>query len=114
MANAEQSGLTLAWKDDLLTIEGERIGGGQVEIHYLEAFCRPGSTDREWSETVIPHQTNLVDECDSTRLRLTSTLQDGVAVEHTITASADEVDFRLVTHNPTDRRRPIGASRAFA
>jgi hypothetical protein len=37
-------------------------------------------------------------------LRLRDTLADGLIVEHTITASQDEVDFRLVAHNPTAKR----------
>jgi hypothetical protein len=28
---------------------------------YLEAYCRPGSTDREWRETVIPHRVEFVE-----------------------------------------------------
>mgnify|MGYP000506705264 CR=1 FL=1 len=35
---------------------------------------------------------------DSTVLRLRDTLADGVTVEHTITTSEDEVDFRLAAH----------------
>ena len=104
MTNAEQTDLTLAWRDNMLTIGGPHIAGGPVEIHYLEAFCRPGSTDREWSQTVIPHETCLVAaDDDARRLQLTSTLQDGVTVAHTLTTVRDEVDFRLVAHNPTDR-----------
>ena len=40
---------------------------------------------------------------DGKRIRLRDTLADGVIVEHTITAARDEVDFRLVAHNPTDK-----------
>jgi hypothetical protein len=32
------------------------------------------------------------------------TLEDGVVVDHTITAAADEIDFRLLAHNPTPKR----------
>jgi hypothetical protein len=75
---------------------------GDVEIHYLEAFCRPGSTDRDWNETVIPHRTQLAEAAPGGKLiRLRSVLEDGVTVEHEIRAGADEVDFRLTARNPT-------------
>ena len=41
-------------------------------------------------------------------LHLRDTLADGVTVEHTITAKGDEVDFRLIAHNP-DRQTQRGA-----
>jgi hypothetical protein len=39
-------------------------------------------------------------------------LQDGVTVEHTITAREDAVDFRLVAHNPgsATQRGALGAA----
>jgi hypothetical protein len=38
------------------------------------------------------------------RITMRDTLVDGVIVEHTITAGVDEVDFRLIARNPTDKR----------
>jgi len=96
--------LTIAWKDNFLTIHGEHLPGKDIRINYLEAYCRPGSTDREWGETVIGHKTELLSaDKDGRTLRLKDTLRDGVLVEHTITARDDEIDFRLVAHNPTDK-----------
>lgn len=96
------SGMTLTWADNILTIQGERIPGKAVQILYLEAYCRPGSTDRDWNETVIGHKTELVSRSDDGRkLKLRCELKDGVVVEHVITARKDEVDFRLKAHNPT-------------
>ena len=40
--------------------EAPQIPGGRLQVHYLEAYCRSGSTDRDWRETVIPHDTHLV------------------------------------------------------
>src|SRR4051812_30749855 len=54
-------GLALAWADNILTVRGRDIPGGEVKVWYMEAFCRPGSTDRDWKETVIPHATELVE-----------------------------------------------------
>jgi hypothetical protein len=96
--------LTLSWAENMLTVRGPHLPGGAVKIWYLEAFCRPGSTDRDWEETVIPHGTKLVDATpDGRRVRLRSTLEDGVVVDHDIRAGRDEVDFRLNAANPTKR-----------
>jgi hypothetical protein len=98
----EGSGLRIAWVKNLLTVRQAAARDSEVEINYLEAFCRPGSTDRDWSETVIPHRTERQEEApDGGRLRLRSTLADGVVVDHEIRAGDDEVDFRLTASNPT-------------
>jgi hypothetical protein len=94
--------LTVRWEKNFLRIRGDKLPGGEVEINYLEAYCRPGSTDRDWRETVIGHSAEQVSAReDGSVIRLRDRLRDGVTVEHTITAAADEVDFRLVAHNPT-------------
>jgi hypothetical protein len=93
--------LGIAWKDNFLTIRGEHIPAKEIRINYLEAYCRPGSTDRDWGETVIGHRTGLVSAKADGKIRLKDTLRDGVVVEHTITARDDEIDFRLTAKNPT-------------
>lgn len=97
--------LAIEWDKNFLTVRGP-FPGGALKVHYLEAFCRAGSTDADWvRQTVVPHTTRLVaaDPAAGT-LELRSELADGVVVEHRLTAGADEVDFRLVAHNPTPRR----------
>ena len=95
--------LTVRWEKNFLRVRGEAVPGREIEIHYLEAYCRPGSTDRDWRETVIGHETEKVSaKEDGSLIRLKDRLRDGVVVEHTITAGADEVDFRLTAHNPTE------------
>ena len=37
--------LTVHWDKNFLRVRGASIPGGEIEIHYLEAYCRPGSTD---------------------------------------------------------------------
>ena len=95
--------LRISWEKNWLYIRGPHLPhGGEVRVHYLEAYCRPGSTDRLWQETTIGHQTELISASDDgKRLQLKCLLKDGVTVEHEIQASEDEVDFRLKAHNPT-------------
>jgi hypothetical protein len=102
-AAAEPAGLTIAWEKNYLTIRGD-FPGKELKILYLEAYCRPGSTDRDWKETVIPHTAELVEAGgDRKSIKLRDKLADGVIVEHVLTAGRDEIDFRLVAHNATDR-----------
>ncbi len=100
----EVSGLAITWADNYLTISGD-FSGREIRIHYLEAYCRPGSTNRDWSETVIGHSTEILkSSVDHHRLMLRDHLADGVLVDHTITAHRNEVDFRLIAHNPTGKK----------
>lgn len=100
---SDADGLSIRWEKSYLTIRG-KFPGDELKILYLEAYCRPGSTDRDWHETVIPHTAEQVEASPDGRLiRLRDKLADGVIVEHTLTAGADEIDFRLVAHNPTDK-----------
>ena len=103
---ADAPSLTLARDGHWLVIQGAQIPGGEIRINYLEAYCRAGSTDADWREhTVIQHTSEFVSLSDDAKvLKLRDTLADGVIVEHTITAAADEVDFRLVAKNPTATR----------
>ena len=97
--------LTLSWDKEILTIRGGHLPGGALEILYIEAFCRPGSTARDWTKTVIPHKTELVAIAANGRsIKLRSRLEDGVVVDHEIRAGGDEVDFQLVASNPTSSK----------
>ena len=63
--------------------------------------------------TVIPHRTELLSLDDARKvLRLKCTLDDGVTVQHTITARDDEVDFRLTAHNPGSKRSEAHSAQA--
>lgn len=102
LALSASAQLTLAREANWLIVRGPQLPGGEIRTNYLEAYCRAGSTDADWSRTVIPHKTELISlSDDKTVLRLRDTLADGVTVEHTITAKSDEVDFQLTAHNPT-------------
>lgn len=89
-----------------LYIEGDHLPGKSIEVNYLEAYCRAASTDADWvKHTVIPHRAELISlSADRKTLKLRDTLEDGVVVDHTIRAGTDDVDFRLVAHNPGPTR----------
>jgi hypothetical protein len=95
--------LTLARDGHWLIVKGGALPG-EIRINYLEAYCRPGSTDADWvKHTVIPHKSTLISS-SADRVVIKDTLQDGVIVDHVITAGADEVDFQLTAKNPTGTR----------
>jgi hypothetical protein len=106
LAQAADAPLKLHWEKNHLTISGPQLPGGEMKVHYLEAYCRDGSTDADWvKHTKIPHTTEMVEASDDgTLIRLRCRVQDGLIVEHEIRSTHDEVDFRLSAHNPTDRR----------
>ncbi|MFN0196244.1 MAG: hypothetical protein ACKVT0_05830 [Planctomycetaceae bacterium] len=98
----QNSPFRVAWDKNMLTISGESIPGDELQVWYIEAYCRPGSTDRDWRETTIGHKTELIAAAkDGKSLQLKCTLNDGVIVTHEITAVADGVRFDLVATNPT-------------
>lgn len=100
-AGAPKPTLTLARSNNWLVIRGTHLPG-EIRINYLEAYCRPGSTEADWDRhTVISHKNEFISiSANAKTVRLKDTLADGVTVEHTITAGEDNVDFRLVAHNP--------------
>jgi hypothetical protein len=106
LRGADKPALTLARDGNWLIVRGPQIPGGEIRTNYLEAYCRPGSTNADWGQhTVIKHSSQVLSSSDDSKvLRLRDTLADGVTVEHTITAKDDEVEFRLVAHNPTGTR----------
>lgn len=90
--------------NDILTIRGKHLPGGELQIQYLEAYCRDGSRNLEWDDTKIGHVTELVESNkDGRRLRLKCSLKDGVTVTHLIQVVDDGVEFHLEAYNPTDR-----------
>jgi hypothetical protein len=94
--------LRLSWRENMLSVSGRGVPGGEIPILYLEAYCRPGSTDREWGETVIKHTAELLSaSADGKQIRLRDTLADGVIVDHLIMAGIDDVTFELIARNPT-------------
>lgn len=96
--------LRIKWQKNILTIHGD-FPGKSLETWYLEAYCRPGSHEADWSKhTVIGHKTRLIEASkDQKKIRLECKLNDGVVVKHTITANKTDIDFRVVAKNPTEK-----------
>lgn len=93
-------GLMVAWTNNMLTVSGSKIPGGKVDIWYLEAFCRSGSTRRDWQLTTIPHKTELTFASkDRRHLRLRTLIEPDVEALHEIRAGKDDVDFRVTLRN---------------
>ncbi|MDB4711615.1 hypothetical protein OAF35_02980 [Verrucomicrobiales bacterium] len=96
--------ITIGWKDNILSIYHPQIPGGKIDTWYLEAYCRPGSTNRPWNETTISHRTELVSINDlKTEIKLKCTLEDGVRVDHLIRATRTGVSFDLIANNTTGK-----------
>jgi hypothetical protein len=95
--------LVIEWENNHLIVRGE-FPGREIRTNYLEAYCRAGSTDRDWLQTVIKHKAERLEPlADKQLIRLRDTLADGVIVQHEIKATHDEVSFELNATNPTDK-----------
>jgi len=90
--------LALSWTNNLLTISGADLPGGKLEVWYLEAFCRKGSTHRTWKETTLPHHTELVAAAPR-HLRFRTRVEPDVEVLHEVRARPEEIEFQFTFHN---------------
>jgi hypothetical protein len=108
--------LQISWTNNLLTVRSPKLPGSKVEIWYPEAFCRKGSTDRDWSETVLPQKTVILSNSptslpgtstrrteiiDST-LGFETTIRSNVIVDHAVSAGSDSVLFEWLIRNKGD------------
>lgn len=99
--------MRISWDRDILTIRSDRLPGGHVDVWYLEAFCRRGSTDRDWRQSVIPFKTRQVAADPEGRWLKLETVVDGkVFVAHEIRSGHDEVDLQLELVNKS--AEPVG------
>jgi hypothetical protein len=96
--------LQISWTNNMLTVTGQDLPGEKLEIWYLEAFCKSGSTKRNWGDTTIPHKTELVDANGAKKqIRLRTTVQPSIEVAHEIRAGTDSIDFDLTLTNRGDQ-----------
>ncbi|HAB16158.1 MAG TPA: hypothetical protein DCE44_06885 [Verrucomicrobiales bacterium] len=90
----------LSWTNNLLTVRDPRLPGGRLEIWYLEAFCRAGGHERKWSETTVPHRTELVSTApDGSALRFRTRVEPAVEVLHEVRAGTDGLDLTFTLTN---------------
>lgn len=95
----------LSWTNNLLHVVDPRIPGGSVDVFYLEAFCLPGGHERPWSQTRVPHHTELLStNRTGTRLEFRTLVGTNVEVLHRVRSVVDGVEM-------TFRLRNLGASR---
>jgi hypothetical protein len=92
---AAASDLRIGWTNNMLTLSSPTLPGGPVDIWYLEAFCRSGSTHRDWRQRPFP----TAPSCSKPRRMANgcACAQTSRSVEmmHQIRARADEVEFQL-------------------
>ena len=94
--------ITLQRENNWLILHDERLPAGKIRINYLEAYCRPNSTDADWHDTTIGHKTELTNISKHKKnMQLSCTLSDGVIIKHDIRSSDDEVTFEVKAYNPT-------------
>lgn len=98
--------LRIDWKENILTVSGGLLPSGEMEICYLEAYCRADSQEAHWRDhTVVGHETRLIYQSDDGRkIILRCQVNDGIIVDHEITAGSDEIDFKIAARNPTAKR----------
>ena len=97
--SAPAPALEISWTNNLLTVRGATVPGGKLEIWYLEAFCRSGAHHRDWRQTTLPHRTTLLTNEGNRVLRFRTAVQPAIEVNHVVSASDDELDFRFTITN---------------
>jgi len=101
LARPAAAQLTVSWTNNLLTVAGPTLPGKTLDVWYLEAFCRRGSTRRDWRQTTLPHKTELL-AATPTHLSFRTRVQPNVEMLHEVRAGTDEIDitFDLQNHGP--------------
>jgi hypothetical protein len=97
-----QEDLALSWTNKLLTVSGRRLPGGKLEILYLEAFCRKGSTQRDWKKTVLPHKTKLIFS-DPKELRFRTVIEPDALMLHEVRANSNGIDLHFAITNQSQQ-----------
>ena len=94
-------GLQISWTNNLLTISGAELPGRTMDVWYLEAFCRRGSTARDWKETTLPHKTTLLAaSTDGKGLKFRTLIEPQIEMLHLLRAGDDDLTiyFEFTNH----------------
>jgi hypothetical protein len=94
-------GMQIVWDKNYLVVSADGRPGGDVRIHYLEAYLRSGSTNQDWRKSMIPHKTRKV-SATSKRIELQCRVEPSVVVDHVIEAGKDDVTFTITAKNEGD------------
>ena len=97
---AQTAAITLGWTNNFLTISHPGIPGGQLRTLWWEAFCRKGSTARDWHQTTIPHRTELISQ-QPDKIVLRTQVDPGVVVDQYLRVVKDGVEFECRFENTT-------------
>jgi hypothetical protein len=107
-AASHEAGSRLSWTNNLLTVHDARLPGGRLEVWYLEAFLRPGAHDRDWNETRMPHQTELLHATpDGQELRFRTRVEPSLVVLHEVRVEPDGLDLRFLFSNEGTNLVPV-------
>lgn len=91
-------GMQIAWDNNYLVVSADGLPGGDLRIHYLEAYLRSGSTNQDWRKSMIPHKTRKVSATPK-RIELQCRVDSSVVVDHVIEAGKDDVTFTITAKN---------------
>jgi hypothetical protein len=97
-ASAAPQPLQLSWTNSMLAISAPWLPGEKIDVWHMEAFCRSGSTKREWNETVVSHKTELVSATPN-RIKLRTLVYPTVECTHEIRAAQDEITITYSLKN---------------
>lgn len=102
--------LRLSWEQNnnngYVVIDGAHLPG-RIKVWYVELYMRPGS-HTSFPNGVIRHTTTLVDADPHARwLKLRCNLDDGIIIEHKITAGRDVVEFAVTASNRTSQSSDV-------
>ena len=95
-------GVRLEYKGRMLSVTHPLLGGTPLRIDYMEAYCKSGSTHREWGKTIIPQRNEVLSATDH-EIKVKTSLACGVEVLHRIAVVADEILLEATVTNLTDR-----------
>ena len=107
LVGCQSSPFSLKYEKRHLQISGESIPGKNLQVLYIEAYCRANSTDADWvKHTVIKHKTRVIKHSPK-EIILIDEVSDGVVVEHVITAEPDGVSFSITAKNTSSKASEI-------
>jgi len=92
----------LDFSNGMLYVTHPLLGEHPVEINCYEAYCKTGSTHREWDKTIIPQQNEVIAKTPH-EIKLKTTLACGVEVQHRFAVVADEILFESTYVNQTNQ-----------